>query len=91
MRPNQQETADLVTFTEETLNVKLYFLCSVLMMEASERKKFKSFFFEVSYIVFPHYYWLLSYLSCFSIFKKLSKLSRFYKKTSQNELSDACN
>ena len=28
MGPNQQETADLVTFTEEILNVKLHFLCS---------------------------------------------------------------
>ena len=29
MGPNQQETADLVTFTEEILNGKLHFLCSV--------------------------------------------------------------
>ena len=29
MRPNPQETADLVTITEEILNGKLYFLCSV--------------------------------------------------------------
>ena len=28
MRPNPQETADLVTFSEETLNGKLHFLCS---------------------------------------------------------------
>ena len=28
MLPNSQETADLVTFTEETLNGKLHFLCS---------------------------------------------------------------
>ena len=28
MCPNQQETADLVTFTEEILNGKLYFSCS---------------------------------------------------------------
>ena len=28
MWPNPQETADLVTFTEETLNRKLHFLCS---------------------------------------------------------------
>ena len=28
MRPNPQETADLVTFTEEILNGKLHFLCS---------------------------------------------------------------
>ena len=30
MRPNQQETADLVKFTEEALNGKLNFLCSVI-------------------------------------------------------------
>ena len=29
MWPNPQKTADLVTFTEEILNGKLYFLCSV--------------------------------------------------------------
>ena len=29
MQPNTQETADLVTFTEEILNGKLHFLCSV--------------------------------------------------------------
>ena len=29
MWPNPQESADLVTFTEETLNAKLQFLCSV--------------------------------------------------------------
>ena len=28
MRPNPQETTDLVTFTEEILNGKLHFLCS---------------------------------------------------------------
>ena len=28
MRPNLQETADLVTFTEEIFNGKLHFLCS---------------------------------------------------------------
>ena len=28
MGPNPQETADLITFTEEILNGKLYFLCS---------------------------------------------------------------
>ena len=28
MWPNPQETADLVTFTEEILNGKLHFLCS---------------------------------------------------------------
>ena len=29
MWPNPQETADLVTFTEEILNEKFHFLCSV--------------------------------------------------------------
>ena len=29
MWPNPQEAADLVTFTEEILNGKLHFLCSV--------------------------------------------------------------
>ena len=29
MRPNSQETADLVIFTEEILNGELHFLCSV--------------------------------------------------------------
>ena len=29
MWPNPQETVDLVTFAEEILNGKLYFLCSV--------------------------------------------------------------
>ena len=29
MRPNPQETTDLVTLTEEMLNGKLHFLCSM--------------------------------------------------------------
>ena len=29
MRPNPQETVDLVTFTEKILNGNLHFLCSV--------------------------------------------------------------
>ena len=29
MQPNLQETADVVTLTEEILNGKLHFLCSV--------------------------------------------------------------
>ena len=32
MWPNPQETADLVTFTEEILNGKLHFLCSFSLM-----------------------------------------------------------
>ena len=30
MGPNQQESEDLVTFTEEIRNEKLHFLCSVV-------------------------------------------------------------
>ena len=32
MWPNPQETAALVTFTGEILNVKLYYLCSVVCL-----------------------------------------------------------
>ena len=38
MRPNPQETADLVTFTEEILNGKLHF-CAVIMKEWGGCKK----------------------------------------------------
>ena len=31
MWPNPEESADLVTFTEEILNGKIHFLCSVLL------------------------------------------------------------
>ena len=45
MWPNPQETADLVTFTEENLNGKLHFLCSAvdnmgLIKEYLSRKLF---------------------------------------------------
>ena len=33
MLPNPQETEDLVTFTEEILNEKLHYLCSVILHE----------------------------------------------------------
>ena len=33
MWPNPQETADLITFTEEIFNGKLHFLCTVLNVE----------------------------------------------------------
>ena len=32
--PNPQETADLVTFTEEILNRKFHFLCSVCYLDS---------------------------------------------------------
>ena len=37
MWPDPQETADLVTFTEEILNGKLHFLCSGLMSSKFEK------------------------------------------------------
>ena len=39
MRPNPQETADLVAFTEETLNGKFHFLCSVYLKDMHKTLK----------------------------------------------------
>ena len=39
MRPNPQETTDLVTFTEEILNGKLHLLCSVVHVPLTLFKK----------------------------------------------------
>ena len=41
MRPNPHETVDLVTFTEEILNGKLHFLCSVLKVNNKETNNAK--------------------------------------------------
>ena len=41
MRPNSQETADLVIFTEEILNGKLHFLCSVNENSTHPSEEFK--------------------------------------------------
>ena len=38
MWPNPQETADLITFTAEFLNVNLHFLCSVMYVKWISRK-----------------------------------------------------
>ena len=38
MWPNPQEAADLVTFTEEILNGKLQFLCSVYSTDSNEKQ-----------------------------------------------------
>ena len=38
MWPNPEETADLVTFTEEIVNGKLHFLCSVLKKNAEKHR-----------------------------------------------------
>ena len=35
MRTNPQETVDLVTFTEDILNGKLYLLCSALILQTN--------------------------------------------------------
>ena len=44
MWPNSQFPADLVTFTEEILNKKLYFLCS----ETFQERKLRSVFLRLS-------------------------------------------
>ena len=38
MQPNPQETANLATFTEEILNGKLHFLCSVSLYKMIDGK-----------------------------------------------------
>ena len=48
MRPNPQETADLVTFTEEIPNRKLHFLCSVSFHEVL---KLYNFEFDVNDVI----------------------------------------
>ena len=50
MLPNPQFPADLVTFTEEPLNGKLYFLCSAVSKE-QEHNGFKSQQSYVDHIV----------------------------------------
>ena len=42
MSPNPQETADLVTFTEEIRNGKLHFLCGVLITTLTKKVSTKS-------------------------------------------------
>ena len=39
MLPNLQETVDLVTFTEEILNGKVHFLCSVSVVKELKRNE----------------------------------------------------
>ena len=60
MLPNPQETADLVTFTEEILNGKLHFLGSIVLVECNKHyakiltkiKRKKTRYKEVSAISF---------------------------------------
>ena len=39
MLPNSQETADLVTFTEEILNRKLHYFCAMNKLQLNILKK----------------------------------------------------
>ena len=50
MRPNPQETADLVTFTEEILNGKLHFLCSGRVLYTLLNAPAPLFIINVQYI-----------------------------------------
>ena len=45
MWPNPQETADLVTFTEEIINGKLQFLWSDKFLSTNEKLRFLLFWF----------------------------------------------
>ena len=47
MSPNPEETADLVTFTEEILNRKPHFLCSIIK-EHSDLNKARTLFYKSS-------------------------------------------
>ena len=48
MWPNPQETADLITFTEEILNGKLPFLCSVRNEALNKENHVAPFIFSSS-------------------------------------------
>ena len=58
MRPNPQETADLVTFTEEIHNGKFYFLCIVVGMANQNiylKDNFNLLLMKVTQINFLHW------------------------------------
>ena len=48
MSPNPQEAADLVTFTEELLNGKLQFLCSVYSTDSNKKRNKHLLFAQTS-------------------------------------------
>ena len=52
MLPNPQETADLVTFTEEILNGKLHFLCSARYTEETTNKFIKKHMIMFMFVYF---------------------------------------
>ena len=53
MWPNAQETADLVTFTEEILNEKVHFLCSGVLSFRQKSFLKTCNLRQVSVFVFP--------------------------------------
>ena len=56
MWPNMQETFDLVTFTEEILNEKLHFLCSVMEAKHCRGRKINMMYVLWKYATFYHEY-----------------------------------
>ena len=50
MWPNPQETADLITFTEENRNGKLHFIYSVTFWEDSWRMNNDHYFYKKFYL-----------------------------------------
>ena len=69
MRPNPQETADLVTFTEQILNGKLHFLCSDVIRHT--QTVFRGVIFHKA----PNR--LLWFFKCIKIFIKAAKIFPF--------------
>ena len=69
MRPNPQETEDLVTFTEEILNGKLHFLCSSIYVGrlsfsiSRENDIFASFETSLTMSTEVSYNWIFSVLN----------------------------
>ena len=73
MWPNPQETADLVTFTEEILNGKIHFLCSAWF--SLEPLHFNPLVIEsvkyTTFVIFVELGSIFILLSMFSFFVKL--------------------
>ena len=92
MRPNPQETAYLVIFTEEILNGKLHFLCSVIKTKKWQtyevhQRLFLSTFLQVFLFLWAIFVMLVSvyimltllvFLLLTFVFKNLQNLEPFW-------------
>ena len=77
MWPNQQDTADLVTFTEEILNGKLHFLCTDIVNQSidlqSDLKELILIFLNLE-----KSFWLFSQILSFHFPEKLKCAEKMY-------------